>query len=181
VLTEVAATHGPAKTEGSEIRDNVAKLNNQFEDYARRALPALDVMRMALVKMTGGSEDSLRRDYEKGMRLDTQQQARRKYGWRLDAYQQEMNTLQDKGVGMQTMGPEGDRYRALKRQQQLMRQQQLNFVEQGNANARSCIRPANSGRGCARQQLYFFTIRRRRWQRCRRKLGWRKRWQFERR
>ncbi|HHI0143591.1 TPA: lytic transglycosylase [Enterobacter asburiae] len=135
VLTEVAATHGPAKTEGSEIRDNVAKLNNQFEDYARRALPALDVMRMALVKMTGGSEDSLRRDYEKGMRLDTQQQARRKYGWRLDAYQQEMNTLQDKGVGMQTMGPDGDRYRALKRQQHLMRQQQLNFVEQGNANA----------------------------------------------
>ncbi|EDY6032470.1 lytic transglycosylase, partial [Salmonella enterica] len=135
ILTQVAATHGPAKTEGSEIRDNVAKLNNQFEDYARRALPALDVMRMALVKMTGGSEDSLRRDYEKGMRLDTQQQARRKYGWRLDAYQQEMNTLQDKGVGMQTMGPDGDRYRALKRQQQLMRQQQLNFVEQGNANA----------------------------------------------
>lgn len=135
VLTEVAATHGPAKTEGSEIRDNVAKLNNQFEDYARRALPALDVMRMALVKMTGGSEDSLRRDYEKGMRLDTQQQARRKYGWRLDAYQQEMNTLQDKGVGMQTMGPDGDRYRALKRQQHLMRQQQLNFVEEGNANA----------------------------------------------
>ena len=135
VLTEVAATHGPAKTEGSEIRDNVAKLNNQFEDYARRALPALDVMRMALVKMTGGSEDSLRRDYEKGMRLDTQQQARRKYGWRLDAYQQEMNTLQDKGVGMQTMGPDGNRYRALKRQQHLMRQQQLNFVEQGNANA----------------------------------------------
>jgi hypothetical protein len=74
VLTEVAATHGPAKQKG-EIRDNVAKLNNQFEDYARRALPALDVMRMALVKMTGGSEDSLRRDYEKGMRLDTQQQA----------------------------------------------------------------------------------------------------------
>jgi len=135
VLTQVATVHGPAKTEGSEIRDNVAKLNNQFEDYARRALPALDVMRMALVKMTGGSEDSLRRDYEKGMRLDTQQQARRKYGWRLDAYQQEMNTLQDKGVGMQTIGPEGDRYRALKRQQQLMRQQQLNFVEQGNANA----------------------------------------------
>ncbi|HAW7297149.1 TPA: lytic transglycosylase [Escherichia coli] len=135
VLTQVATVHGPAKTEGSEIRDNVAKLNNQFEDYARRALPALDVMRMALVKMTGGSEDSLRRDYEKGMRLDTQQQARRKYGWRLDAYQQEMNTLQDKGVGMQTMGPDGDRYRALKRQQHLMRQQQLNFVEQGNANA----------------------------------------------
>lgn len=135
VLTQVAATHGPAKTEGSEIRDNVAKLNNNFEDYARRALPSLDVMRMALVKMTGGSEDSLRRDYEKGMRLDTQQQARRKYGWRLDAYQQEINALQDKGVGLQTMGPEGDRYRALKRQQQLMRQQQLNFVEQGNANA----------------------------------------------
>lgn len=66
VLTQVATVHGPAKTEGSEIRDNVAKLNNQFEDYARRALPALDVMRMALVKVTGGSEDSLRRDYERG-------------------------------------------------------------------------------------------------------------------
>lgn len=135
VLTQVAATHGPAKTEGSEIRDNVAKLNNQFEDYARRALPALDVMRMALVKMTGGSEDSLRRDYERGMRLDTQQQARRKYGWRIDAYGEEMKALQNKGVGLQTMGPDGDRYRALKRQQQLMRQQQLNFVEQGNTNA----------------------------------------------
>ncbi|WP_414454459.1 lytic transglycosylase [Enterobacter roggenkampii] len=135
ILTQVAATHGPAKTEGSEIRDNVAKLNNQFEDYARRALPALDVMRMALVKMTGGSEDSLRRDYERGMRLDTQQQARRKYGWRIDAYGEEMKALQNKGVGLQTMGPDGDRYRALKRQQQLMRQQQLNFVEQGNTNA----------------------------------------------
>lgn len=135
VLTEVASKHGGTTTEGSQIRDNIAKLNNTLEDYSKRALPALDMMRMALVKMTGGSEDSLRRDYEKGMRLDTQQQARRKYGWRLDAYQQEMNTLQDKGVGMQTMGPEGDRYRALKRQQQLMRQQQLNFVEQGNANA----------------------------------------------
>lgn len=135
VLTQVATVHGPAKTEGSEIRDNVAKLNNQFEDYARRALPALDVMRMALVKMTGGSEDSLRRDYERGMRLDTQQQARRKYGWRIDAYGEEMKALQNKGVGLQTMGPDGDRYRALKRQQQLMRQQQLNFVEQGNTNA----------------------------------------------
>ncbi|MCS2159627.1 lytic transglycosylase [Scandinavium sp. H11S7] len=63
VLTQVAATHGAAKTEGSEVRDSLAKLNNTVEQYARQALPALNVMRMAMVKMAGGSEASLRSQY----------------------------------------------------------------------------------------------------------------------
>lgn len=63
VLTQVAATHGAAKTEGSEIRDSMAQLNNTVEGYARQALPALNIMRMAMVKMAGGSEASLRSEY----------------------------------------------------------------------------------------------------------------------
>lgn len=65
VLTEVAAKHGGTQTEGSQIRDNVAKLNNTLEDYAKNALPALNMMRMALVKMAGGGSDeaSLRQGY----------------------------------------------------------------------------------------------------------------------
>ncbi|ECL8855600.1 lytic transglycosylase [Salmonella enterica subsp. enterica] len=65
VLAEVASKHGGTTTEGSQIRDNVAKLNNTFEEYSKRALPALDMMRMALVKMAGNGSDeaSLRQSY----------------------------------------------------------------------------------------------------------------------
>lgn len=131
IMAELVSVHGGTKTEGSQIRDNVAKLDNTFTRFADRALPSLDVMRMALVKMTGGSEDSLRSDYEKGMRQDQLRRGQRKYGWRIDAYGEEMKALQNKGVGLQTMGPEGDRYRALKRQQQITQQELAAYNQVG--------------------------------------------------
>lgn len=131
VMAELVTTHGGTKTEGSQIRDNVAKLDNTFTRFADRALPSLDVMRMAMVKMTGGSEDSLRREYEEGMRKDALKRAHRQFGWKIDAYGDEMSKLRDKGVGLQTIGPEGDRYRALKRQQQITQQQYEAYTKQG--------------------------------------------------
>lgn len=56
VLTQVAAKHGGVDTEGSEIRDGIAQLNNTFENYASKALPAFNMMRMALVELAGGGE-----------------------------------------------------------------------------------------------------------------------------
>lgn len=135
VMTEMLSKHGGTQTEGSQIRDNVAKLDNTFTRFADRALPSLDMIRMAVVKMAGGSEDSLRNDYEKSMRADVQKQAQRRFGWKIDAYSKEMRELNDKGVGAQTMGPQGDRYRALQRQRQMTVQQAAAFVEQGNLNA----------------------------------------------
>ncbi|EMD0638865.1 lytic transglycosylase domain-containing protein [Salmonella enterica] len=135
VMTEMLSKHGGTKTEGSQIRDNVAKLDNTFTRYADRALPSLDMIRMAVVKMAGGGEDSLRQDYEKSMRGDVQKQAQRKFGWKIDAYTREMKDLEYKGIGAFTKGPQGDRYRALKVQRQKTQQQLEGFVEQGNTSA----------------------------------------------
>lgn len=64
VMAELVSVHGGTKTEGSQIRDNVAKLDNTMTRFADRALPSLDIMRMALVKMAGvGDEASLRQNY----------------------------------------------------------------------------------------------------------------------
>lgn len=64
VMSELVSAHGGTQTEGSQIRDNVAKLDNTFIRFADRALPSLDMMRMALVKMAGGGDEaSLRQDY----------------------------------------------------------------------------------------------------------------------
>ncbi|HHA3594135.1 TPA: lytic transglycosylase [Salmonella enterica subsp. enterica serovar Newport] len=64
-LAGIAAKHGAVETEGSQIRDGIATLNNTATRIADQALPALNVMRMALVKMAGGSEADLRADYIK--------------------------------------------------------------------------------------------------------------------
>lgn len=137
VMTEMLSKHGGVQTEGSQIRDNVAKLDNTFTRYADRALPSLDMIRMAVVKLAGGSEDTLRQGYEKSLRADVQKQAQRKFGWKIDAYDKEMKDLEYKGVGSQTMGPEGDRFRALQRQKQIVNAQRTAFVDQGNESAHS--------------------------------------------
>lgn len=64
IMMQVVSAHGGTKTEGSEIRDNIAKLDNTMTRYADQALPALNMMRMALVKMAGGGDEaSLRQEY----------------------------------------------------------------------------------------------------------------------
>lgn len=72
-LASIAAKHGAVETEGSQIRDGIATLNNTATRIADQALPALNVMRMALVKMAGGSEADLRANY-----IKSEQQERRK-------------------------------------------------------------------------------------------------------
>lgn len=62
-LTEIASKRGAVETEGSQIRDGVAQLDNHFTAFADKALPALNVMRMAAVNATGGSEAELRKRY----------------------------------------------------------------------------------------------------------------------
>ncbi|EBJ6658300.1 lytic transglycosylase [Salmonella enterica] len=64
-LASIAAKHGGVETEGSQIRDSIAQLNNTATRIADNALPALNIMRMALVKMAGGTEADLQAHYIK--------------------------------------------------------------------------------------------------------------------
>ncbi|EHS7647128.1 lytic transglycosylase [Salmonella enterica] len=82
-LAGIAAKHGAVETEGSQIRDSIAQLNNTATRIADQALPALNVMRMALVKMAGGSEADLRANYIKSEQADRANAIRAKYAGRM--------------------------------------------------------------------------------------------------
>ncbi|EKK5568133.1 lytic transglycosylase, partial [Enterobacter hormaechei] len=101
VLTGIASKHGTVQTEGSQIRDGIAELNNTMTRIADNALPALNVMRMALVKMTGGSESALRKAYETSEREDRVAEIGKKYKPRFDLVNERIKALQAKGVGLQ--------------------------------------------------------------------------------
>ena len=62
-LTKLTVKYGSSETEGSKTTDSVNRLNNTLENYANNAIPALNMMRMALVKASGGSESDLRANY----------------------------------------------------------------------------------------------------------------------
>ncbi|EPZ0269807.1 lytic transglycosylase [Serratia marcescens] len=62
-LTKLTVKYGSSETEGSKTTDSVNRLNNTLENYADKAIPALNMMRMALVKASGGSESDLRSSY----------------------------------------------------------------------------------------------------------------------
>lgn len=64
-LTEIVAKRNGVETEGSQIRDNIAKLDNTTQNMASRLLEPLNVMRMALVKMAGSSEADIKAEYLK--------------------------------------------------------------------------------------------------------------------
>ncbi|EON2339042.1 lytic transglycosylase [Escherichia coli] len=88
-LASIAAKHGAVETEGSQIRDGIATLNNTATRIADQALPALNIMRMALVKMSGGTEADLRANY-----IKSEQQERRKA---IDAkYAKEWEAVRDR-------------------------------------------------------------------------------------
>lgn len=105
VLTQIAGTHGTVQTEGSQIRDGVAELNNNFTKFADNALPALNVMRMALVSMTGGTESALRKSYYASEMNERSAAIGSKYQGQLDANQAARDKLIAQGKGRQT--PEG--------------------------------------------------------------------------
>ncbi|EIP9220976.1 lytic transglycosylase [Salmonella enterica] len=105
VLTQIAGTHGTVQTEGSQIRDGIAELNNTMTKFADNALPALNVMRMALVKMTGGSESALRKAYETTEMNERAGAIGSKYKPQLEANQAARDKLIAQGKGRQT--PEG--------------------------------------------------------------------------
>lgn len=105
VLTTIASKHGTVQTEGSQIRDGIAELNNNFTKFSDNALPALNVMRMAMVKLTGGSEAALRRSYEATEMRERAGAIGKKYQGQLEANQAARDKLIAQGKGRQT--PEG--------------------------------------------------------------------------
>ncbi|EDZ0840648.1 hypothetical protein GJ904_23020 [Salmonella enterica] len=105
VLTKIAGAHGTVQTEGSQIRDGIAELNNTMTKIADNALPALNVMRMAMVKLTGGSESALRKAYETTEMNERAGAIGSKYKPQLEANQAARDKLIAQGKGRNT--PEG--------------------------------------------------------------------------
>ncbi|EAB4417292.1 lytic transglycosylase [Salmonella enterica] len=102
VLTKIAGAHGTVQTEGSQIRDGIAELNNTMTKFADNALPALNIMRMAMVKLTGGSESALRRSYEATEMNERAGAIGSKYKAPLEANQAARDKLIAQGKGRQT-------------------------------------------------------------------------------
>ncbi|ECN9265220.1 lytic transglycosylase domain-containing protein [Salmonella enterica subsp. enterica serovar Typhimurium] len=102
VLSQIAYKHGSEATEGSQIRDSVAELNNSFTSYADKALPYLNTMRMALLKLSGTTENSLRESFAKDQREEKWSTASQMYTPKIKAAQDEIDKLHDQGVGLQT-------------------------------------------------------------------------------
>lgn len=63
VLMTIASKRGAVETEGSQIRDGIAQMNNTMTRLADNAIPALNIMRMAMMKMVGGTESGLKEQY----------------------------------------------------------------------------------------------------------------------
>lgn len=80
VLMEVASKRGAVETEGSQIRDGIAQMNNTMTRLADNAIPALNIMRMAMVKMVGGTESELKAQYIKNETQERRKAIFEKYG-----------------------------------------------------------------------------------------------------
>lgn len=145
VMMQVVSAHGGTKTEGSEIRDNVAKLDNTMTRFADQALPALNMMRMALVNMTGGSESSVRQTYMNNMNEDLRRQTKNKYGWKIRDYTNEITFLKTKGVNENSEGKDGDRFRALMKQRDMTVKERDEWVAGQRANIESMVNGSPSG------------------------------------
>ncbi|EPT1451932.1 lytic transglycosylase [Escherichia coli] len=131
VLTKIAGAHGTVQTEGSQIRDGIAELNNTMTKFADNALPALNVMRMAMVKLTGGSESALRKAYETTESQDRISALGEKYKPRFDAIKARRAELARQGKGLQDPEAYGELTRLDKEEQYWASRQGLEI-----ANAR---------------------------------------------
>ncbi|ELK5289396.1 lytic transglycosylase [Salmonella enterica] len=105
-LMEIAAKRGAVETEGSQIRDGIAQMNNTMTRLADNAIPALNVMRMAMVNQFGGTEADLKKKY-----IDNETKERRKavferYSGEAKELQTARSNLRKAGIGHNT--PEGD-------------------------------------------------------------------------
>lgn len=122
-LMEVASKRGAVETEGSQIRDGIAQLNNTMTRIADSALPSLNVMRMALVKMTGGSESALRAEYIASEKKERSDAIRAKYAGQYDIL---------RGKDQKAYGPNGT---AEEKKASVLAYQQLNKKMQQEIDA----------------------------------------------
>ncbi|HGX3708893.1 TPA: lytic transglycosylase [Escherichia coli] len=122
-LMEVASKRGAVETEGSQIRDGISQLNNTMTRIADSALPSLNVMRMALVKMTGGSESALRAEYIASEKKERADAIRAKYAGQYDIL---------RGKDQKAYGPNGT---AEEKKASVLAYQQLNKKMQQEIDA----------------------------------------------
>lgn len=74
ITSQLVAAHGQTETEGSQTRKSIAELSNVIEKQSDKLLQPLNVMRMALVKMAGGSEKDIEDEYWAGREKDAEKE-----------------------------------------------------------------------------------------------------------
>ncbi|EGG9814437.1 hypothetical protein ID007_004298 [Salmonella enterica] len=121
VTMQLAATHTQAETEGSKTRDSINKTSNILQNFSDKALPALNMMRMALVNASGKSEAQIRGEYyqtEQKQRIAELGASGKSQHDDILARREALLKANNYKIGLNTPGPEGDKLRALKREEQ---------------------------------------------------------------
>lgn len=72
ITAQLTATHGQTETEGSQTRKSIAEVSNAIQKQSDLLLEPMNMMRMALVKMAGGSEADITEEYWKGRTQDAE-------------------------------------------------------------------------------------------------------------
>ncbi|EPT1453068.1 lytic transglycosylase domain-containing protein [Escherichia coli] len=79
VVSQLVATHGQAETEGSQTRKSINEVSNAIQKQSDLLVAPLNVMKMALVQLAGGSEADIEDKYWAGKTKDAEVAARAKY------------------------------------------------------------------------------------------------------
>lgn len=100
VVNQLLAQHGQVETEGSKTRDALAKINNTFQQYAEKAIPALNTMMMAAV-VTAGGKKALEDKYASALAKENDERIGTTYKSKRDQLLDRKKAILDSGKGMQ--------------------------------------------------------------------------------
>ncbi|EJG5414275.1 lytic transglycosylase domain-containing protein [Salmonella enterica] len=63
MTTAIVAEKGQQETEGSKTRDSIAEVGNIFQEYAGKALPLINDIRMAAITLTGKKPGEMKQEF----------------------------------------------------------------------------------------------------------------------
>lgn len=72
ITSQLVATHGQAETEGSQTRKSISEVSNAIQKQSDLLLAPINIMRMAVVKLAGGSEADITEEYWEGRLKDAE-------------------------------------------------------------------------------------------------------------
>lgn len=153
-LTKIAAEHGQIETEGSKTRDTINDVANKVQQFADKAVPALNVMRMAMMKLAGGTEAGLQKNYYETEMKGRNDEIAVKYKDQRQKLLDEKQAILNKGIGLQDMEHPKERKRLVDINAQLndLAGQESNDRARAEQEARVQAYGTNLGVSATRQE-----------------------------